>query len=87
MFANYQVNFIGQFTGRKLSRRVPGAHCDDLLNTPDNWMKNIVASGFFLVTLFLAVEEKVTGSKGFESKTRKDVGARQGINLYLKLAP
>jgi hypothetical protein len=27
-----------------------------------------LASGFFLVTLFLAVEEKVTGSKGFESK-------------------
>jgi hypothetical protein len=32
-------------------------------------MKNIVASGFFWVTLFLAEEEKVTGSKGFESKT------------------
>jgi hypothetical protein len=31
-------------------------------------MKNIVASGFFLVTLFLAVEEKVTGLKGFKTK-------------------
>jgi hypothetical protein len=50
---------------------VPGAHYDDLLNIKNNWMKNIVASGFFLVTLFLAVEEKVTGSKGFESKTIK----------------
>ncbi|GAC18436.1 hypothetical protein GARC_1461 [Paraglaciecola arctica BSs20135] len=38
-------------------------------------MKNIVASGFFLVTLFLAVEEKVTGSKGSETKTIKDDGA------------
>jgi hypothetical protein len=27
-----------------------------------------LASGFFLVTLFLAEEEKVTGSKGFGSK-------------------
>jgi hypothetical protein len=32
-------------------------------------MKNMVASGFFLVTLFLAVEEKVTDLKGFKSKT------------------
>jgi hypothetical protein len=45
-----------------------------------------LASGFFLVTLFLAVEEKVTGLKGFKSKTRKDAGVRQGINHYLKLA-
>jgi hypothetical protein len=44
-----------------------------------------LASGFFLVTLFLAAEEKVTGSKGFESKIRKDAGARQGINLSSKL--
>jgi hypothetical protein len=47
---------------------VPGAHCDDLLNLINSWMKNVAASGFFLVTLFLAAEEKVTGSKGFESK-------------------
>jgi hypothetical protein len=40
-----------------------------------------LADGFFLVTLFLAVEEKVTGSKGIGSKTRKDAGARQGIRL------
>jgi hypothetical protein len=40
---------------------VLGAHYDDLLNIKNNWMKNIVASGFFLVTLFLAEEEKVTG--------------------------
>jgi hypothetical protein len=33
------------------------------------WLRTLVASGFFLVTLFLAVEEKVTGSNGFETKT------------------
>jgi hypothetical protein len=43
-------------------------------------MKNIVASGFFLVTLFLAAEEKVTGSKGFESKTIMDDGAKRALN-------
>jgi hypothetical protein len=42
-------------------------------------MKNIVASGFFLVTLFIAVEEKVTGSKGFESKTIQDDGAKRAL--------
>jgi hypothetical protein len=42
-------------------------------------MKNIVASGFFLVTLFLAVEEKVTGLKGFKTKTIKDDGAKRAL--------
>ena len=60
-----------------------GAHYDDLLNIKNNWMKNIVASGFFLVTLFLAVEEKVTGSKGFESKTIMDDGAKRAL-YFLK---
>jgi hypothetical protein len=32
-------------------------------------VKNFSSGGFFLVTLFLAVEEKVTGSNGFETKT------------------
>jgi hypothetical protein len=36
-----------------------------------------LASGFFLVTLFLAEEEKVTGLKGFKSKTIKDDGAKR----------
>jgi hypothetical protein len=82
MFANYLVNYVGQFTGRKLSHRVPGAHCDDLLNLPDNWMKNIVASGFFLVTLFLAVEEKVTGSKGF-AQPKLDTHSNKAPNRSL----
>jgi hypothetical protein len=36
---------------------VLGAHCDDLLNLINNWMKNIAASGLFCL-LFLAVEKK-----------------------------
>jgi hypothetical protein len=63
----YEILYVNLY-GYKLSHRGPGAHCDDLLNLINNWIKNIVASGFFLVTLFLAAEEKVTGSKGFESK-------------------
>jgi hypothetical protein len=48
MFANYLVNFVGQFTGRKLSSPTPGACANDLQNLPDDWMKNIVwRAGFF----------------------------------------
>ncbi|MFT6928395.1 MAG: hypothetical protein ACJAZP_004047, partial [Psychromonas sp.] len=32
MFANYLVNLVGQFTGRKLSLPLPGASANDLLN-------------------------------------------------------
>ena len=82
MFANYFWDFAGQYTcgrraGCKLSHRVLGAYYDDLLNRINNWLKNIVASGFFWVTLFLAVVEKVTGSKGFETKTVMDASKRQ----------
>jgi hypothetical protein len=52
-----------------------------LLNLNNNWMKNIVASGFFLVTLFLAEEEKVTGLKGFKSKTIMDDGAKRAFKF------
>jgi hypothetical protein len=48
MFANYLVNFVGQFIGRKLSFPTPGACANDLQNLPDYWMKNIVwRAGFF----------------------------------------
>jgi len=40
-----------------------------------------LASGFFLVTLFLAVEEKVTGLKGFKSKTIRDDGAKRAFDF------
>jgi hypothetical protein len=44
-----------------------------------------LASGFFLVTLFLAAEEKVTGLKGFESKTGKDASKRQRMFFIFHL--
>jgi len=40
-----------------------------LKNKPFFAVKNFSCGGFFLVTLFLAVEEKVTGLKGFKTKT------------------
>jgi hypothetical protein len=48
-----------------------------------NRMKNILASGFFLVTLFLAAEEKVTGLKGFKSKTITTM-ARSVLFIFYK---
>jgi hypothetical protein len=54
MFANYLVNFVGQFTGRKLSLPTLGAFANDLLNLLDNWMKNIVwRAAFFAYFLWL----------------------------------
>jgi hypothetical protein len=47
---------------------VGGTHLKRPENKPFFAVKNFSRGGFFLVTLFLAVEEKVTGSKGFESK-------------------
>tara|TARA_R110000868_G_scaffold122763_11_gene325488 strand:+ start:29 stop:217 length:189 start_codon:yes stop_codon:yes gene_type:complete len=44
-------------------------------------VKNFSSGGFFLVTLFLAVEEKVTGSKGFESKPSWMM-ARSGLLFF-----
>ncbi|WP_039988457.1 hypothetical protein [Paraglaciecola arctica] len=41
-----------------------------------------LASGFFLVTLFLAAEEKVTGLKGFKSKTIRTMA--RSVLLILK---
>jgi hypothetical protein len=62
MFANYLVNLVGQFTGRKLSLPTPGAYANDLLNLPDNWMKNIVwRAGFF--AYFFCLQKK---SKSYE---------------------
>jgi hypothetical protein len=49
-------------------------------------VKNFSCSGFYLVTLFLTVEEKVTGSKGCESKTisGRRAGRWRAASLYLK---
>jgi hypothetical protein len=64
MFANYQVNLVGQFTGSKLSLSSPGANTNDLLNLPDNWMKNITGERHFLL-IFAAVGK----SKSFSMDT------------------
>jgi hypothetical protein len=55
-----------------LSLPLPGASANDLLNLPNNWMKSIALERLLFGYFFLAVEEKVTGSKGFESKTGKE---------------
>ena len=52
-----------------MSLPLPGASANDLLNLPNNWKKSIVIERLLFGYFFLAVEEKVTGSKGFESKT------------------
>jgi hypothetical protein len=44
-----------------------------------------LASGFFLVTLFLAAEEKVTGLKGFKTKTITTMARSVLFVLHIKL--
>jgi hypothetical protein len=41
------------------------------------WLKTLVVSCIFLVTLFFAVEKRVTGSKRFDSKNHHDGGAKR----------
>jgi hypothetical protein len=45
-------------------------------------VKNFSSGGIFLVTLFFAVEKRVTGSKGFETKTIKDDGAKRAFDFF-----
>jgi hypothetical protein len=71
MFANYLVNFVGQFTGRKLSRRVPGAHYDDLLNLPDNWMKNISGERLLFGYFILSCRRKSDWFEGIRVKNHQ----------------
>jgi len=63
MFANYLVNFVGQFTGSKLSLSSSGTNTNDLLNLPDNWMKNITGERLFLLT-FWSCSQKVSRLAG-----------------------
>jgi hypothetical protein len=65
MFANYQVNLVGQFTGSKLSLSSPGANTNDLLNLPDNWMKNIIGEQPFLLTIFWLLKKSKSDEKDF----------------------
>jgi hypothetical protein len=53
-------------------------------NKPFYAVKNFSSGGIFLVTLFFAVEKRVTGSKGFESKTIMDDGAKRAFEFQLK---
>ena len=50
-----------------------------MLNSQNNWMKSIALERHFSVYSFFAVEKRVTGSKGFESKTGKEASKRQRI--------
>jgi hypothetical protein len=59
-----------------MSLPLPGASANDLLNLPDNWMKSIVLERRFSGYSFFAAEKRLTGSKGFESKTGKDTSKR-----------
>jgi hypothetical protein len=60
----------------QLSDVPPGADHRDLLNSQNNRMKSIALERRFSGYSFFAVEKRVTGSKGFESKTDKDVSKR-----------
>jgi hypothetical protein len=48
------------------------------------FVENFGSGGFFLVTLFLAEEEKVTGSKGFE--TKPSWMKARSVLFYLKIS-
>ena len=75
MFANSLWDFLGQFicgrrAGCKLSRRVPGAHCDDLLNITNNWMKNIIwrAASFYEICPYISPYGPSHGCSNFFQK-------------------
>jgi hypothetical protein len=44
-------------------------------------VKNFCSGGIFLDTLFFAVEKRVSGLKGFKSKTIMDDGAKRDFNF------
>jgi hypothetical protein len=65
-----------------MSLPLPGASANDLLNLHNNWKKSIAFERLLFGYFFLAVEEKVTGSKGFESKLeRRPVSAMHALNV------
>jgi hypothetical protein len=76
MFANYLVNFVGQFTGRKLSLSTSGTCTIDLLNLPDNWMKNITGERLLFGYFILSCRRKSNWFEGIRVKTAKDGSAR-----------
>ncbi|MFQ3189440.1 MAG: hypothetical protein ACI936_000564 [Paraglaciecola sp.] len=56
-----------------------GIHSKRPKNKPFFAVKNFSSGGIFLSTLFFAVEKRVDGSKGFESKTIRDDGAKRAL--------
>jgi hypothetical protein len=56
--------------------RLPGSSANDLLNSQNNRMKSIALERLFSGFFFLAAAKRVTGSKGFESKTGKEASKR-----------
>jgi len=50
---------------------LPGASANDLLNSQNNRIKSIALEQLFSGYSFLAAAKRVTGSKGFESKTAR----------------
>ena len=61
--------------------KLEGIHSERPKNKPSFEVKNFSSAGIFLSTLFFAVEKRVTGSKGFETKTFKDEGAQRAFSL------
>jgi hypothetical protein len=59
------MSFEWSLKGYTRNDNAVGAHRPSLFVR----LRTLVVSGIFLVTLFFAVEKRVTGSKGFESKT------------------
>jgi hypothetical protein len=69
---------------RRLSDAPSGTAQRDLLNWSNSWMKSVALERHFSGYSFFAVEKRVTGSKGFESKTGKEASKRQRMFYVAK---
>ena len=67
---------------RRLSGAPSGTAQRDLQNRINYWMKSIALERHFSGYSFFAVEKRVTGSKGLESKTGKEASKRQRMHLW-----
>ena len=80
------MNLVGQFAGSKLSFRSSGTVENDLLNLPNNWMKNIAYERAFLLTFF-ACRKKVSRTEGILCENRQDDGAKRAFQLLKRKVP
>ena len=62
--------------------KLEGIHLERPKNKPFFEVKNFSSAGIFLSTLFFAVEKRVDGSKGSESKTISGRRAKRGFGFY-----